>query len=242
MTSPTGPAAAPIEAHVADLAAALHGPARVKSRLLGEFREGLIDAARDLSYDGPDGRAESSSGRAESAREAGERAAQQAVREFGSVAELAPSFQQELTIAQARHTAGTVMPVAPLLLMCWYLVQTWDGAAGRRPPGTVETLVAHLGGVAASAAVVGAAALVATGALARRLPTPRHLPLVVAWTGTTAAASLAVGALALTLASILAANWPLGVALGVGVIVVHAKVAASARACRACARLPVAAR
>ncbi|MFC9793556.1 hypothetical protein ACFVJI_13025 [Streptomyces sp. NPDC127584] len=226
MTSPAGLAAAPIEAHVAELAAALHGPARVKSRLLHEFREGLIDAARDLANDGPYG------------REAGERAAREAVRDFGSVAELAPGFQYELTVAQARHTARTVLLVAPLLLVCWYLVGAWNGSSGHQPPGPVEVLVAHLSGVAATAALVGAAALLATGALARRLPTPDRLPLVVAWTGTATAAALAVSALTLAFASALAADWPLSVTAGAVVIALHARVAASARACRTCARLP----
>ncbi|MFF9066009.1 hypothetical protein ACF09E_11680 [Streptomyces sp. NPDC014891] len=231
MTPPTTLAADPIEAHVAALAAALHGPARVKSRLLHELREGLVDAARDLSEERPHGRAEGP-------REAGERAARQAVREFGSVAELAPGFQQELTVAQARHTARTVLLVAPLLLGCWYLVSAWNGSSGHRPPGAVEVLVAHLSGLAAAAALVGAAALLATGALARRLPAPDRLPLVVAWTGTATAAALAVSALTLAFASALAASWPLCVAAGATVIALHARVAASARACRTCARLP----
>ncbi|NBE50931.1 permease prefix domain 1-containing protein [Streptomyces boluensis] len=226
MSDPGRPAvgaADPIDAHVADLAAALHGPARAKSRMVTELREGLVDAARDLAS-GPDPDHD---------------AARLAVREFGSVAEIAPSFQRELTIAQARHTARTVMLIAPLLLVCWYLVRTWDGATGRQLPDTVELLVAHLGGVAAVAALLAAAALAATGALARRLPTPHRLPLAVAWTGTVAATALAVSALTLTLASLLAANWPLSVAAGVVIITCHAKVAASARACRECARLPV---
>ncbi|MFD8823190.1 hypothetical protein ACFV1C_12630 [Streptomyces sp. NPDC059605] len=215
----------PIEAHVAELAAVLHGPARVKSRMVTEFREGLVDAASDFSR-GP-----------ESDRDA----ARRAVHEFGTVAEIAPSFQRELTIAQARHTARTVALVAPLLLMCWYLAQAWDGSTGHRLPDPVPLLVAHLGGVAASASLLAAAALGATGVLARRFPTPHRLPLVVAWAATTTAVTLGAGALALALASALATDWSSSLVAGVVVVVFHARVAASARACRECARLSVAA-
>lgn len=66
---------------------------------------------------------------------------------------------------------------------------------------------AHLGGVAATTALLGAVFLAVTDALARLLPTPQRLPLAVALTGTTAA------------------------------FVWHAKIAASAGLCRHCARL-----
>lgn len=213
----------PIDVHVAELNAALHGPARAKSRMVTELREGLRDAARDLAS-GP---------------EPDRDAARRAVREFGTVAEIAPSFQRELTIAQARHTARLVLLLAPLLLVCWFLVRTWGGPRGRRLPDPVELFVAHLGGVAAASALLAAAALAATGTLARRLSTPHRLPLAVAWTGTVAAAALALSALTLTLASLLAANWLVSVAAGAVIITGHAKVAASARACRECAHLPV---
>ncbi|MFF9572444.1 hypothetical protein [Streptomyces sp. NPDC014685] len=220
----SGGDADPIEAHVAELAAALHGPAQAKSRMVMEFREGLLEAASDLSH-GPGSDCD---------------AARRAVCEFGTVAEIAPSFQRELTIAQARHTARTVALIAPLLLLCWYLVRAWDDFTGHRLPDPVPLLVAHLGGVAVSASLLAAAALGVTGVLARRFPTPHRLPLVVAWTATTTAVTLGVGALTLAFASVLATNWPSSLVAGVVAIVFHAKVAASARACRECARLSVA--
>ncbi|WEV23776.1 hypothetical protein OYE22_00215 [Streptomyces sp. 71268] len=223
MSAPTTEAD-PIEAHVADLSAALHGPVRVKSRMVMDLREGLIDAARDLSH----------------GREPDHHAARQAVREFGTVAEIAPSFQRELTIAQARHTARAVMLIVPFLFLCWHLAETWDGSTGHQLPDLVQLFVAHLGGIAASAAFLAGAALAATGALARWLPTPHQLPLLVAWTGTTAAVALAVSALTLTLASVLATNWPLSTLAGVVTIAFHTRIAASARACRECARVTLA--
>ncbi|MDW6060441.1 hypothetical protein SAZ11_23625 [Streptomyces sp. FXJ1.4098] len=110
---------------------------------------------------------------------------------------------------------------------------------GRVLPRPVEVLAAHVGGVAAAAALLAAVSLAATGALARRLPTPRRLPLMVAWTGTAACAALAISALTLTTASALAGNWLVSTGVGVVTIASHVRIAASARACRECARLPV---
>ncbi|MFF5262076.1 permease prefix domain 1-containing protein [Actinomadura viridis] len=205
--------------HVAALAAALDGPERLKARLLEDLRDGLTDTAAALVDEGvPE-----------------DRAASRAVREFGTVEEIAPSFQRELTIAQARRTARTVAVGVPFLIVCWQVL----GAAGQRLPPVAQLLAVHVGGVAAVAALLAAASLAATGALGRRMPTPRRLPHVVAWTGTTAGAALGIGALTLTVAALLASNWALGALIGGLTIVSHAKVAASARACRQCARLPV---
>ncbi|MCX4970579.1 permease prefix domain 1-containing protein [Streptomyces sp. NBC_00654] len=212
----------PIESHLADLTAALHGPAGAKGRMVAELREGLLDAARAMS-------AEPGSDRD---------AARRAVREFGTVAELAPSFQHELTMAQARRTARTVLLIVPGPVLCWYLVALSAGTAVHRLPGPVQLWIAHLGGTAALTALLAGVLLAATGSLARLLPTPQRLPLVVAWTGTTAAAALALSALTLTVASVLAANWPLSAAACVVTIALHTRLAASARACRECARLP----
>ncbi|QXJ22912.1 hypothetical protein AGRA3207_003992 [Actinomadura graeca] len=214
----------PVEELVSGLSARLQGPGRLKARMLEEVRDGLADAVADLTDDGPGEPADP--GRAD-------RAVCRAVREFGTVEEIAPAFQRELTIAQARHTARTVALAVPFLLACWYLVET-----SRHLPGPVQILAAHLGGVAASTALLAAASLAATGALARRLPVPDRLPLVMAWTGTTACVALAVSALTLTGASIMAADWPLTLLTGALTLVAHARIAASARACRHCARLP----
>ncbi|MDW6060442.1 hypothetical protein SAZ11_23630 [Streptomyces sp. FXJ1.4098] len=42
----------PIDEHVAALAGALHGPVRVKERMLTEARDALIDAAADIAEGG----------------------------------------------------------------------------------------------------------------------------------------------------------------------------------------------
>ncbi|WKX71863.1 permease prefix domain 1-containing protein [Streptomyces sp. XD-27] len=212
----------PVDGYVADLTAALHGPARTKARMITEIRDGLADTVAAYADDGVPR----------------EQAAHLAVREFGTVEELVPSCQQELTIAQAQHTARAVALTVPFLIACWYPIwATGRGGAGQLAHGS-DLLTAALVGVSAAAALLAVATLAATGALARRLPTPRRLPLAVAWTGTTASVAMALSALTLATASPLGTNWPLAVLAGVLTAASHGLVAASARACRRCARLP----
>ncbi|MEV6397019.1 permease prefix domain 1-containing protein [Streptomyces sp. NPDC051907] len=222
--SAVGGPAAPVEEYVAALSAALHGPARAKARMIEEIRDGLMDTvAAHTQGESPD-----------------PDAARQAVREFGDVDELVPSCQRELTIAQARHTARAVALTLPFLIGCWYLI--WSAGHGEvwQLPDTAHLLVVQLAAVAATAALLAAATLAATGPLARWLPTPHRLPLAVAWAGTAASAAMALAALALAVASILAANWTLIALAGALAAASHGVVAASARACRRCARLPIA--
>ncbi|WAL96027.1 permease prefix domain 1-containing protein [Streptomyces sp. Je 1-369] len=202
----------PIDDHVAALTAALRGPERAKSRLIEEMHDGLMDTAAAHADAGADE----------------EEAARLAVRDFGTIEDLVPACQHELTIAQARHTARTITLTAPFLLACWYLARgdlLW------------QQLAAHLALIATLAALLAAATLAATGALARRLPTPHSLPLTVAWVGTTASAAMAVAALSLTIAAVLATDWLLLTAAGVLAAASHAVVAASVRACRRCVGL-----
>ncbi|WP_240803622.1 permease prefix domain 1-containing protein [Streptomyces sp. A0592] len=214
----------PIAAHVAELAAVLQGAEREKTRMLAELREGLLDAAAELAPGGEPDR----------------EAALEAVRQFGGVAELAPDFQRELTLVQARHTSRRILLLAPLLLPCWYLLAA-AGPTAHRLPYAAQVLLAHLGGTAAATALAAAVFLGATGRLARRLSTPDRLPVMVAWTGTTAAVALALSAFTFAAASLLTSRWPLCALAGAVAIAFHARIAASARACRQCARPAVAA-
>ncbi|KQX37208.1 permease prefix domain 1-containing protein [Streptomyces anulatus] len=211
-----------VEKHVAELDALLHGPSRAKSRLVEEARDGLTETVAAYTGEG----------------EPYERAVHRAVAEFGSARELAASFQRELTIAQARHTARAIALSAPFLLACWFLVQSTGAPQASAVPRAAQLLATHLATVAGAAVLLAAAALAATGVLARRLPVPHRLPLTVAWTGTTASVSMAVATLALATASVLAENWPLTAAACALAAASHAVVAGSARACRRCARLP----
>ncbi|MBT2899350.1 permease prefix domain 1-containing protein [Streptomyces sp. McG3] len=219
---PGGGAVDLVEKHVAELDALLHGPARRKSRLVEEARDGLTETVAAYTDAG----------------EPYERAVRRAVAEFGSARELAASFQHELTIAQARHTARAVALSAPFLLACWFLVRNTGAPRDAAVPHAAQLLATHLATVAGAAVLLAAATLAATGALARRLPVPHRLPLTVAWTGTTASVSMAVATLALATASVLAENGPLTAAACALAAASHAVVAGSARACRRCARLP----
>ncbi|MFF8384986.1 permease prefix domain 1-containing protein [Streptomyces kanasensis] len=213
----------PLDAYVAALSDVLRGPARAKARLVAEIRDGLDDTVAahtraGLPY---------------------ERAAELAVRDFGSPDHLAPTFQHELTIAQARHTARAAALTVPFAVVCWLLVWTASHDSAWQLPRTTSLLTVHLVGVAAIASVLAAATLTATGRLARWLPTPHRLPLAVAWTGTAASIAMAIAALVLVTLSVVVTNWPLAVAAGAFAAASHAVVASSARTCRQCARLPV---
>lgn len=211
-----------VEEYVTELDTLLRGPARAKSRLVEEVRDGLTETVTaHLREDEPY-----------------ERAVHRAVAEFGSARELAESFQRELTVAQARHTARAVALSAPFLLACWFLVQRLGSPQeAALVPRAAQLLATNLATVAGVAVLLAAATLAATGTLARHLPVPNRLPLTVAWAGTASSVSMAVAALALATASVLAENWPLTAAACALAAASHAVVAGSARACRRCARL-----
>ncbi|PJE93974.1 hypothetical protein CUT44_30995 [Streptomyces carminius] len=211
-----------VEEYAAELAAALYGPERARARLVAELRDGLADTVTAYAAEGLPHRL----------------AVRRAVAEFGTVEEVAPSCQRELTVAQVRHTARAVALTAPLLAACWWLFLV-TGQGGQLPP-VARFLALPLAGAAAGAALLAATALITTGTLARRLPArlsaARRLPLATAWTGTATGVTLGLSALALVVSSPLTANWPLVAVSGVLATVSHTVVAASARACRRCVR------
>ncbi|MDT0310191.1 permease prefix domain 1-containing protein [Streptomyces sp. DSM 44917] len=219
MRAAPAPPAEPVEEYVAALDAALIGPRRAKSRLLAEIRDGLSDTVAAYADAGL----------------TTERAADRAVREFGTPRELIPSCQRELTIAQARHTARVIALTAPFLLACWYLTGSAGTGTDWLLPRLARTLALQLSGVAGLAALLAAAALAATGTLARRLPVPHRLPLAVAWTATTAGAAMAAATILLVLATLLAANAPLLALATTLSAFSHATIATAARTCRRCA-------
>jgi hypothetical protein len=213
----------PVDAYVTTLSDALQGPARVKSRLVEEIRGGLNDAVAAHTRGGMPY----------------EHAAELAVRDFGAPDLLTPTFQRELTIAQARHTAFAAALTVPFAIACWLLI--WAGVHDNswHLPRATQLLTVHLVAVAVTAAVLAAVSLAATGRLARWLPTPNRLPLAVAWTGTAASVAMAIAAFLLVALSIVATNGPAAVAAAVLAAASHAVMAASARTCRQCARLPI---
>ncbi|GLW91167.1 permease prefix domain 1-containing protein [Actinokineospora globicatena] len=203
-----------VDDYVASLSAALHGPKRTKARMVAEVRADLTDAIAERTQAGL----------------THQQAADQVVREFGAVEDLVESWQRELTIAQARHTARAVALTVPFVIACWTLLHHTGG-------DTLWHLPSTLAAVSAVAAVLAAATLATTGTLARWLPTPDRLPLTVAWAGTAASMSMALATLALAISAVLGTNWPLLTTAGLLTATSHALVAGSARTCRRCARL-----
>ncbi|MGW0780889.1 permease prefix domain 1-containing protein [Streptomyces sp. NPDC002913] len=215
----------PVADYEAALTAALHGPAADKARMIEELCDGLADTVE----------AHVDEGRPYA------QAARLAVREFGTVEEIVPVCQRELAIAQARHTARAVVLAVPFLIACWYLART-SGSTGPawQLARAAQSFAVCLAGVAVVAALFAASTAAATGGLARRLPMPRRLPLMVAWAGTTTSVTMAVATLTLALAAALATDWPLFALAGALSAASHAVVASSARAGRRCARLALA--
>ncbi|WP_308104705.1 permease prefix domain 1-containing protein [Actinocorallia sp. API 0066] len=195
-----------------ELESALHGPQRVRARLVEEIQGGLEEAVAELAEEGW----------------AVRDAEREAVRRFGPVAEVAAACQRELTVAQARHTAWAVALAVPVPLACW--APLWEGTAAR-------LLALPFAAVAAGAALLAVAVLAATGGLARRLPAPGALPRAMAWTGTAASVALALGTAASCLAALRGIDGPLLALAVTTALAGHGAVAASARACRACLRL-----
>jgi hypothetical protein len=174
----------PITSYVAQLDGALRGPRRVKTDLLTEARDSLVDAA-DAYVRGGLGRRQ---------------AERRAVGEFGHVAEIAPGYQVELGVAQARRTAllvGTIIAVQG-----WVAEYAWRSLpphpAWRPVPG--YALVAHLvdwaGGLAIALALLAALAC----GVGSRYVRAAALPRAVGAFGLTAFAFFTAAALFLTLA------------------------------------------
>ncbi|MGW5559065.1 permease prefix domain 1-containing protein [Micromonospora sp. NPDC003944] len=108
-----------VDEHLRELAARLQGPARLKSDLLTEARHGLLDAV-------------------EAYRESGvppTEAQRRAVVEFGSPAQLLPSWQAELAVGALRGLSLRMLAIAGVGVVAGDL--TWRGSSwsgGPRPP------------------------------------------------------------------------------------------------------------
>ncbi|GAB1511472.1 permease prefix domain 1-containing protein [Actinophytocola sp. KF-1] len=156
----------PIAEYVVALARALHGPRRTRRSMVAEAREGLIDAAEAYRAGGAPP----------------ERAAALAVRDFGTVPEVAPSYQDELTARQGRWAAVLFALVFPGMLLGWDLL--WSSGAVRRDAGGTPELVRVLAAVQdVLTVVVAAAALALLVTTFRRTVSPRRLTNAIGLTG-----------------------------------------------------------
>lgn len=135
-----------IDAYLQTLDGALRGPRKARTELLVEARDSLIDAAEHYERGGLE-------------RAAAER---RAVAEFGTVAEVAPDYQTELGVAQARRTALLVFVVVGAQSVSSELAWRHQAAGWHWQPaawyGTLARLVDYAG-----YAVLGTALLIAVG-------------------------------------------------------------------------------
>jgi hypothetical protein len=114
----------PVRAHVAELDRMLHGPGSMKRGMIAEVRDGLEDAVAGYREGGLDPHT----------------AATAAVRDFGSVREVAPLLQEELTARQGRRTAQLLVVVFPAMLIAWDLLWTTGNGWSSSPPAVVSVL------------------------------------------------------------------------------------------------------
>jgi HAAS len=176
-----------IGSYLTEIADRLIGPARARRDILAELGAGLMDAADAYR----------------SAGLAPAHAARAAITEFGQPERVADGFQAELTSAQARRTALTLMRTGPLIGLLWTgaAVASHIGARLASPwhwasmPASGR-LVIHLAGFAFAITIGSALVTVAaTGRLTRWLPTgPGSLPAHPRWLPACPAASAALAA------------------------------------------------
>ncbi|MGH3762638.1 permease prefix domain 1-containing protein [Actinophytocola sp.] len=170
----------PIDAHVAALERVLRGPRQARRSMLAEARAGLRDAA--AAY-----------------RDAGmapARSAQLAVRDFGSVDDVGPLFQDELTALQGRRAALLIVLVFPAMLLGWDLL--WSSGTVRTASTTVSDTVGTLAVLQdVLTVVVAAAALILLAVTFRRTVSPRRLATAIGVTG--AAGALLCGGVAVAM-------------------------------------------
>ncbi len=152
--------------HIAALEGALLGPRRVRRSMIAEARAGLLDAVEAYRGGGvpPD------------------RAEELAIRDFGSVGEVAPSYQAELTARQGRAAAVLYAVVFPTMLLGWDLL--WSSGVVAWPRGPAPHLVMALASVQDVVTVLVALAAVTLFAITfRRTVSPHRLTIAIGLTG-----------------------------------------------------------
>ncbi|REE97614.1 permease prefix domain 1-containing protein [Thermomonospora umbrina] len=141
-----------IDAYVAELRRAIVGPSRLKRDMVVEARDGLEDAAEALRAEGvPAAEAE-----------------RLAVVAFGTVREVAPGYQEELTASAGRRLGLLLAVAGPMTWVIWWA--TWRlfpveiGAWGEHP-GWAPVVDAMLDGLHLFSGVLG---VLIVAALTRR--------------------------------------------------------------------------
>ncbi|GAA3137225.1 hypothetical protein GCM10010466_30090 [Planomonospora alba] len=158
-----------IDDYVAGLGRALRGPRGPKLDLVTEARDSLLDAAEALQGEGLD--------RAEAER--------RAVEEFGSVAEIAPGYQEELSVAAGRRLAALLFLAVPLTAVMWTLIwRLFPTAAGSTAdwPSWFVPVARTVDVLQMAVGALGALALFALGRGRRRIRRPRLVARALALT------------------------------------------------------------
>ncbi|MFG2047197.1 permease prefix domain 1-containing protein [Micromonospora sp. NPDC048935] len=141
-----------VDEHLQELAARLQGPARLKTDLLTEARHGLLDAVEAYQERGvPPTEAQ-----------------RRAVVEFGSPAQLLPSWQAELAVGALRGLSLRMLAVAGVGMAAGDL--TWRGASwsdGPRPPAGYVLLSQSVDWIWIGTLLVAVAGLLVVTASAR---------------------------------------------------------------------------
>lgn len=155
----------PVDRHLAELERRLSGPSRTRRSMLREARDGLVDAVAAHRRCGLDAH----------------EAAAKAVRDFGSVREIAPLYQDELVARQGRWAALLLLVVFPGLTlgwgMLWRLGVRWES----EPASNLVVALARLQDTAS--AVVAVVALVLLAVTFRRAAPARQVAVLVSLTG-----------------------------------------------------------
>jgi hypothetical protein len=160
----------PIDLHVAALDRALRGPRRTRRGMVAEARAGLRDAADAYRAGGV----------------APDQAEALAVRDFGTVPEVAPSYQDELTARQGRRAAVLFAVVFPGMLLSWELL--WSSGAVSRDASATPHLVLVLSVLQDVVTIaVGVCAVTLLAITFHRTVSPRPLTIAIGLTGTVGA-------------------------------------------------------
>ncbi|MFI6925610.1 permease prefix domain 1-containing protein [Nonomuraea spiralis] len=149
-----------IDDYVADLDRALAGPSGPKRDLVVEARDSLSDTADALEADGLE--------RAEAER--------LAVAEFGPVAEIAPSYQTELTAVAGRRLGLLLFISVPLTALMWsvvWRVYPTDPSVWAGRPAWYHVVSRLLDICQLATGLYGGVALLALGRGARWIRRPR---------------------------------------------------------------------
>ncbi|GAA3041932.1 hypothetical protein GCM10017559_83500 [Streptosporangium longisporum] len=149
-----------IDDYVTGLDRALRGPRSLRLDMLAEARDSLLDAAEAMEDAGLE-------------REAAEHAA---VEEFGPIREIAPDYQERLSVVAGRRLATMLFIGVPLTTIMWSMIwavfpstePVYESAPGWFVPvaRAVDILQLFIG-------LVGGAALLALGRGLRRIGRPR---------------------------------------------------------------------